>query len=209
MRNNFFYILIILFLFSLQSFAVQVSTKQKKFKRTRTFLEESFKITRDFIRISTNLSDTFSIKCKPRGGTDFVDSDASFIYKSTNYFSMTVSGECPYQVIISNNIVHTIFTKTGETDSRPLSDGEKFFEDFLGISPFYDQNDFVINFLIEDNLYLVSALLKPKICANLSLDFIGNARKAVQRKLWLDPNKNQIIKTQIVTLEGKETIFFY
>ncbi len=209
MLNRFIYILIIVILFSLQSFAVQVNTTRKRFRKTRTFLDESFKIIRNQIKSFTNRSANLSIRCTPPGGTGFIISEASFICKSTNYFSMNVVGECPYQVVVSNNIVHTTFTKTGETDYRPLENGEKVLDDFLGIAPFYDQTNFVINFLIEDNLYLVSAVLKPKFCANLSRNFASNARKAVQRKLWLDPNKDRVVKTQILTLEGKETTFYY
>jgi hypothetical protein len=208
MLNRFFYFIIVVF-FSLQSFAIQVNTGRKKFTKTRTFLDESFKIIRNQIKASTNLSANFSISCKPPGGTGFVTSDAFFIYKSTNYFSMTVDGECPYKVVVSNNLVHTTFTKTGENDCRPLANSENIFGDFLGIAPFYDQTNFVINFHIEDNFYLVSAVLKPKFCANLSLDFVNNARKAVQRKLWLDPNKDKVVKAQVLTFEGKETIFYY
>ncbi len=146
MLNNFFYIFIIVFLFSLQSFAVQVNRGRKRFTKTRTFLDESFKIIRNQIKSFTNYSANLSIRCTPPGGTGFVISDASFICKSTNYFFMNVAGECPYQVIVSNNIVRTTFTKTGETDIRPLETGEKIFDDFLGIAPFYDQTNFVINY---------------------------------------------------------------
>ena len=209
MLNKFFYILIIASLFSLQSLAIQVNSGRKRFTKSRTFLDESFKIIRNQIKSFTNLSANLSIRCTPPGGTGFIISDASFICKSTNYFSMNVAGECPYKIIVSSNIVCTTFTKTGETDSRPLANGEKVLDDFLGIAPFYDQTNFVINFLIEDDLYLVSAVLKPKVCARLSLNFASNARKAVQRKLWLNPNKDQVVKTHILTLEGKETTFYY
>jgi len=209
MSNKIFYILLFLFIFSFQCFAVQVNTKSKRRRRTRTFLDESFKITKKFIRTSTNSSANFSMKCKPLGGTDFVSSAGYFTSKSTNYFSMIAEGECPYKIVITNNSVCTTFTKTGETDRRPLAKDERFFDDFLGIASFDDQNNFIINFLIEGNLYLVSAILKPEVCAKFSLDFVGNARKAVQRQIWIDPNKEKIVKTQMITLEGKETICYF
>ena len=207
--NKYFFVLTFGALFSSLSFSVQVNTTSKRIKRTRTFLDESFKTVRKFIKSSTNLTSDFSVKCKPPGGTEFVLSDGFFHYKSTNYFSMTVSGECPYNVIVSNNFVYTTFPKTGETDVRPLAEGEKIFEDFLGISPFYNQKDYVINFFIKENLYIVSAILKPEICANLSADFLNNARKAVKRELWIDPDKDEIVRAQVITLEGKDTTFYY
>ncbi|GEM_PF-3295698 len=194
---------------SLQCFAVQVSSKPKKFERTRTFLEESFKSIRKFINNSKNQAIDFSIKCKPPGGAEFVISEASFFFKSTNYFFMNVSGECPYKTVVSNNLVYTTFTKTGETDIRPLETGEKIFEDFLGVSHFVDQSKFIFHFTVEDNLYVVSAVLKPEVCTELSLELHNNARKALKRQLWVDTAKDKVVKSQVITLEGKETFYYY
>jgi hypothetical protein len=185
--------------------AVTISTgRSGPHQRVGTFLEETIRSIRAY-HTNRSLNARVSMRRRTAGLTQTVNADCQVTYLAPDYLAMDVKGLYPYTVIVSNGTVTTRLPEFGDEDVRPLAEGERILDDFLGISALTNDAAYVFHFEVEGDLQIVSAEMRPEQHAALLDDVLANARRAVRRQIWVDPRRSVVVRTHTVTLAGDDT----
>lgn len=172
--------------------------------RINTFMEQTLLIVKKFREQTTSFYANVSLVQRAAGLTRYVSSDCRVVYRAPGYLQMEIKGADPYTVVVSNNQVITTFPESGETDIRPLATGEHILDDFLGIALVDDYRLYDFSFATEKDMYVLRSVMRSEPRRELAVNVRANARKAVQRVIWVKPRTDEIVKTQIVTLGGDD-----
>ena len=171
---------------------------------SRTFLDQSIALLRRITTGATTLSARVTITQRAAGMERTVSADCRVDFRAPGMMVKEVRDPHPYTVTVSNGAVTTEFPATHEHDTRSLASGEEIFADFLGIASFPDPELFDFDFAIEGSLYVVTAVMRPRVQEALARDLIRNARVAVRRIIWLNADQGLVVRTFRATIARDE-----
>lgn len=173
--------------------------------RSASFLDHTLAIIRSYVATTTTLAANVNLLRRTPGLTHFVKSDVRIIFRAPDYLLKEVKNPYPYTVLVSNGIVQVWFPASNDYDMRPLAPGETIWEDFLGVGVFANERDWDFAFRTEDDLYVLTAVLRPAARAALATNELANARRAVRRTIWVDPRQRIVVRTHRLALLGEDS----
>lgn len=170
-----------------------------------SFLDHTLAIIRSYVATTTTLVANVNLLRRAPGLTHVVKSDVRIIFRAPDYLLKEVKNPYPYTVLVSNGMVQVWLPVSNDYDLRPMAPGETIWEDFLGVCVFANEREWDFAFRTEDDLYVLTAVLRPAARAVLARDELANARRAVRRTIWVDPRQRMVIRTQRLALLGEDT----
>ena len=170
-----------------------------------SFLDTTLAMIREYSRTVTTLTAAVTMKRQTAGLTQPVQTECRVEYHAPGMLEMVVKGIYPYTVSVSGGVVRTVFAASGDVDVRPLDEGERVLDDFLGIALLANQPEYDLRFSVEQDTYVVQASMRPEAQERLAQDMRRNARRAALRTLWVAAQNGRVTQTRVVTLSGDDT----
>jgi len=170
-----------------------------------SFLDHTLAIIRSYVATTTTMAANVNLLRRAPGLTHVVKSDVRIIFRAPDFLLKEVKNPYPYTVLVSNGIVQVWFPVSNDYDLRPMAPSETIWEDFLGVCVFTNMRDWDFAFRTEDELYVVTAVLRPAARAALARDELTHARRAVRRTIWVDPRQRIVVRTYRLALLGEES----
>jgi len=170
-----------------------------------SFLDHTLAIIRSYVATTTTMVANVNLLRRVPGLTQVVKSDVRIIFRAPDVLLKEVKNPYPYTVLVSNGMVQVWFPVSNDYDLRPMAPGETIWEDFLGVCVFANVRDWDFAFRTENDLYVLTAILRPAARAALARDELTNARRAVRRTIWVDPRQRIVVRTYRLALLGEES----
>jgi hypothetical protein len=173
----------------------------------RTFLEHALAVIRAYAQHTTSFVADVTLSQRVPGLIQTIKSDCRITRTPVGIVIKDVRSPYPYIVTISNAQVITDFPATQERDQRALLPGETPLDFMLGVPDMPVLRDYDFSVRIEDELYVLTALVRPAQRVAWSADVPGNAHRVVRCVIAVQPHQRRIVRTQRVTLAGEEAIY--
>jgi|GEM_PF-1629353 len=174
---------------------------------SRTFLEHGLAVLRLYAQQTTSYVADVTLAQRVPGLTQTIKSDCRITLTPARVVTKDVRNPYPYVVIVSNSIVTTMFPATQERDQRLLLAGESPLDFMLGVPELAVLRDYTLGVRIEDELYVVTAVLRPALRVQCAADMLANAHRVVRCTMWIQPHLRRVVRTERVTLAGEETTY--
>lgn len=173
----------------------------------RTFLEHALAVIRAYAQNTTSFVADVTLAQRVPGLTQTIKSDCRITRTPAGVITKDVRSPYPYIVTVSNAQVITDFPATQERDQRALLPGETPLECMLGVPDMTVLRDYDFSVRVEEELYVLTALLRPAQRAAFAADMPGNAHRVVRCVIAVQPHQRRIVRTQRVTLAGEEAVY--
>jgi hypothetical protein len=174
---------------------------------SRTFLEHGLAVLRLYAQQATSYVADVTLAQRVPGLTQTIKSDCRITLTPPRVVTKDVRNPYPYVVIVSNNVVTTVFPATQERDQRLLLAGEAPLDFMLGVPDLAVLRDYNLAVRIEEDLYVVTVVARPAQRAAFAADLLANAHRVVRCTIWIQPHLRRVVRTERVTLAGEETTY--
>jgi hypothetical protein len=170
-----------------------------------SFLERTLSIIRLYTRQTTGFVADVTLTQRVPGLTQSVKSECHLSLVSDGVLIRDIRSPFPYVVIVSNDMVLTLFTSTNERDERPLLPNETRANFMLGIPDVDMMRDYELTTRIDGDLQVLMGAIRRDLRYELARDVPGNAHRVISFSVWVHPYQRRIVRTQRVTLSSEET----